>query len=227
MYKSLPPEEFNINTNPVITPAGDDPGGLLVQGVDYSQGTWTAASPPGTPDNFRYHQFRSLVGSNNVNNNGAFAAINRQSFKESIHPDTFRLGAVRLKTGSQDVEHLDVGRKYTSEDGNWSVYSDIGLILSNNLVSVPTITCNSEETSVVATAQIYASPSEYNYSTNPSFLGKDDYIRFTEWIDNPVTYITTIGFYNDNGDCLAVTKLPKPFKKDFTTAFLSNVKFSF
>ena len=43
-------------------------------------------------------------------------------------------------------------------------------------------------------------------------------------VDNPTVYITTVGLYSDGGDLLAVAKLSKPLKKDFTKESLIKVK---
>ena len=46
-------------------------------------------------------------------------------------------------------------------------------------------------------------------------------------IDNPVTYITTVGLYNDAGDLVAVAKLSQPVAKDFTKEALIRVKLDY
>jgi len=46
-------------------------------------------------------------------------------------------------------------------------------------------------------------------------------------IDNPQTYITTIGLYNDNQDLVAVAKLSQPVVKDFTKEALIRVKLDY
>ena len=46
-------------------------------------------------------------------------------------------------------------------------------------------------------------------------------------IDNPTTYITTVGMYNDAGDLLAVAKLSQPITKDFTKEALIRVKLDY
>jgi hypothetical protein len=61
---------------------------------------------------------------------------------------------------------------------------------------------------------------EFNSSTNPTYLIGTRIKDF--FVKNPVTYITTIGLYNDANQCLAVAKLSKPIKKDFETAY--NIK---
>jgi len=46
-------------------------------------------------------------------------------------------------------------------------------------------------------------------------------------IDNPTTFITTIGLYNDSGDLVAVAKLSQPVAKDFTKEALIRVKLDY
>ena len=46
-------------------------------------------------------------------------------------------------------------------------------------------------------------------------------------IDNPQTYITTVGLYNDNQDLLAVAKLSQPLPKDFTKEALIKIKLDY
>ena len=69
--------------------------------------------------------------------------------------------------------------------------------------------------------------SEFNYTTNPSFVDINGSVNVTSFIDNPTTYITTIGLYNDNGDLVAVAKLSQPVTKDFTKEALIRVKLDY
>jgi hypothetical protein len=52
-------------------------------------------------------------------------------------------------------------------------------------------------------------------------------IYFPSLVENPQTYITTVGMYNDNNELLAVAKLSKPLVKDFTKEALVRVKLDF
>ena len=59
--------------------------------------------------------------------------------------------------------------------------------------------------------------SQANYSNNPTYIiesgvnrGK---LRNTCFVDNPITYITTVGLYNSKKELIAVAKLSKPIKK--------------
>ena len=73
-----------------------------------------------------------------------------------------------------------------------------------------------------------AKNSEFNYSTNPSFISSSTgAILFDSFIDNPTTFITTVGMYNDAQELLAVAKLSRPLEKDFTKELLVRVKLDF
>jgi hypothetical protein len=75
---------------------------------------------------------------------------------------------------------------------------------------------------------IRARNAEFNYSVNPSFIsGSSGNILYDQFIQNPVTYITGIGLYNDTNNLLATAKLSKPLKKDFTKEALVRVKLDF
>jgi hypothetical protein len=69
--------------------------------------------------------------------------------------------------------------------------------------------------------------SEYNYTSNPSIIDSKGNILYTTLIDNPQTYITTVGLYNDNNELLAVAKLSKPLVKDFTKEALIRIKLDY
>ena len=80
------------------------------------------------------------------------------------------------------------------------------------------------------TSQFYfvrAKNLEYNYSQNPSYADTHGALNFSSMINNPVTYITTVGLYNDNNDLLAVAKLSQPIVKDFTKEALIRCKLDY
>ena len=69
---------------------------------------------------------------------------------------------------------------------------------------------------------------EYNYSNNPSYVtGSLGELKYTTFIENPTSYITTVGLYNDNKELLAVAKLSQPLLKDKTKEVLIKVKLDF
>jgi len=69
--------------------------------------------------------------------------------------------------------------------------------------------------------------SEFNYTTNPSIIDDNGNLLYNTLTQNPQTYITTVGMYNDNNELLAVAKLSKPLVKDFTKEALIRVKLDY
>ena len=50
---------------------------------------------------------------------------------------------------------------------------------------------------------------------------------YSTLINNPQTFITTVGLYNNNNELLAVAKLSRPLVKDFTKEALIKVKLDY
>lgn len=87
---------------------------------------------------------------------------------------------------------------------------------------------NSEETITSDYVFIRARNSEFNYSENPSFIsGSTGEIIYDYLINNPQSYVTSIGMYNDSNELVAVAKLSRPLRKDFTKEALVRVKLDF
>lgn len=75
---------------------------------------------------------------------------------------------------------------------------------------------------------------DFNYSNNPTYVydGSDGAnpkgtIRNTDFIENPKTYITTVGLYNDTNELVAVAKLSRPAVKSFDSELLIKVRLDF
>jgi len=69
--------------------------------------------------------------------------------------------------------------------------------------------------------------SDFNYTTNPSIINVSGSLLYDTLIDNPQTYVTTVGMYNDNNELLAVAKLSRPLIKDFTKEALIRIKLDY
>lgn len=67
-----------------------------------------------------------------------------------------------------------------------------------------------------------------NYSNNPTWViesgSEKGKIRNACFVDNPITYITSIGLYNSKGELLAVAKLSRPIKKSKENDVLVKVR---
>jgi hypothetical protein len=64
-----------------------------------------------------------------------------------------------------------------------------------------------------------ANHQEFNYSTNPTYTNASKIRVKTNSTDEPVSYITTIGLYNDKNELMATAKLSEPLKKTPSTEF--------
>jgi len=110
---------------------------------------------------------------------------------------------------------------------NTSLFNSLSSSLAN-LGSSADFFLNAQES--ITSDFIFVRPrsSEFNYSENPSFIsGSTGEVLYSGFINNPQTYITTIGLYNDTNQLLAVAKLSRPLPKDFTKEALVRVKLDF
>ena len=86
---------------------------------------------------------------------------------------------------------------------------------------------NSEETISSNFVFVRARNAEFNYSSNPSNVTGSGELRHDVMVNNPQSYATSVGLYNDNNDLLATAKLSRPLLKDFTKEALVRIKLDF
>lgn len=110
---------------------------------------------------------------------------------------------------------LNASASYTSTNNS---------ILYRAISSSANFQLNSQETISSDYIFVRVGNSEYNYSTNPTFVSGSGNVLYSTMIYSPQTYITTVGLYNDNSELLAVAKMSKPLVKDFTKEALIRVK---
>ena len=163
----------------------------------------------------------------------------------------------QLISGSNGTAGNLSGNGYVSNSGSYGlVFPDLGTILlnpyalsqsiqlfpsrSNNSDGLNTqrlfeaislgesFALNSQETITSDYVFVRARNSEFNYSENPSFIsGSTGEVIYSNFINAPQVYITTVGMYNDSNDLLAVAKMSRPLLKDFTKEALVRVKLDF
>lgn len=113
---------------------------------------------------------------------------------------------------SNDSDGLNIGSLFTAISAS----------------SAASFQANSEETVTSDFVFVRARNAEFNYSENPSFIsGSTGDVLYSTFINSPQSFMTTVGFYNDTNDLLAVAKLSKPLTKDFTKEVLVRVKLDF
>jgi hypothetical protein len=68
-------------------------------------------------------------------------------------------------------------------------------------------------------------PNRSNYSNNPTFVsGSKNDVFDTCFIEDPNTYITSVGLYNSYKELIAIAKLSRPVKKNFDTDLVIKIR---
>ena len=132
-------------------------------------------------------------------------------------------------TGLDDGGGINLGTNLsanTNGDNNTKLYQHISG--SSGDTNGKIFQLNSQETVTSDFLFVRTRNSEFNYSENPSFIsGSTGEVIYNYFIDNPQTFPTAVGMYNDANELLAVAKLSKPITKDFTKEALIRVKLDF
>jgi len=113
----------------------------------------------------------------------------------------------------------------TYSNGTTAVYNNLKFFSA--LTGSGNFQLNSSETISARYFFTRVKNGEYNYTSNPSIIDANGNLLYTTLINNPQTYVTTVGMYNDNNELLAVAKLSKPLVKDFTKEALIRVKLDY
>ena len=116
-------------------------------------------------------------------------------------------------------------------DNAWKLYTSIsGAMQYGRTFSVSELAFagRNEETITSTHFFVRVKNGEYNFSNNPSFVtGSFGDLAQATFINDPKTYITTVGMYNNRQELLAVAKLSKPILKSFSSEALIKVKLDF
>ena len=130
--------------------------------------------------------------------------------------------ALSLSSGSGGIGlSIDPGNGTSGNPNLASMYK----VISGS--SAKSFTLQSQETVSSRYFFTRVKNNEFNYTTNPSIINDSGSLLYDTLIDNPQTYMTTVGMYNDNNELLAVAKLSRPLIKDFTKEALIRVKLDY
>lgn len=196
-------------------------------------------------DRARYKE-KLFPGSFNLTLQGTGGTINLTDNSKDVLVNTFIGSSRVFQIVSGSYGRAITGGGYVANSGSYGLmFPDMGLIILNpqaisqSINVSPTLTnnsegfnnrklynaisggaffsLNSEETITSNYIFVRARNAEFNYSENPSFIsGSTGEVIYSNFINSPQTYITTVGFYNDSNELLAVAKISKPLIKDFT-----------
>jgi len=168
------------------------------------------------------------IGENRVfyvisgSNGNAYTAAASASYYGMIFPD---LDIIILNASSSAT--VDLRNYFAPLTTATASAQNNHVKLYNSILSGSSFQLKSEET--VSSRYFFTriKNSEYNYTTNPSIIDANGNLLYSTLINNPQTYITSVGMYNDNNELLAVAKLSKPLTKDFTKEALIRIKLDY
>lgn len=140
-----------------------------------------------------------------------------------IYPD---IGVILLNQDALDAREEDGGIGLGTGTGT-DTDEENGKKLFYAIESGSSFTIRAQES--VSSNLVFARVrnNEFNYTTNPSILDVNGSISQSILIDNPESYITSVGLYNDNLDLLAVAKLSRPLRKGFSKEALIRIKLDY
>jgi hypothetical protein len=170
-------------------------------------------------------------------------SISKNCLKSSLLPGSFRVDTYTDDSNINPPRILNCGRAYnlvtgTTLPGGGFTYGsgtnviglflpDVGLIIGPG-PDVSTFVLSTENLTPTNHVFIRARNDQYNYSMNPSFISRNSgKIINQDWYDNPQTYITTVGLYNDDNELMATAKLPRPYNKNFNNELLMQIGLNF
>ncbi len=113
--------------------------------------------------------------------------------------------------------HPDAFAPYTGSGITTYQYQHEGLVrsISSSMAAGSPFIARSAEKITSNNYFIRLKNGNYNYSNNPTYYsGSNPQTPLTPFLNNnPITYPTTIGLYNDANELLAVAKLSRPIQK--------------
>jgi len=126
--------------------------------------------------------------------------------------DISGLTGINLETGlDSNTNNLNINKLFVRlKEGNNSLFK-----------------LQSEETITSKYVFVRVKNKDFNYSTNPSYIDDSGELKNETMVNNPKTYITTAGLYNDSNDLIAVAKLSRPLLKDYSKEALLRVKLNY
>lgn len=184
---------------------------------------------------------------------GVALAFHRELFRDRLDPISFQLTASGANNFRPDIDSSSIyaldSYLYLKHNGttdtNTRFYPSKGIVLiTGSQFGSPTSASQAADNleQIIAKKQevtksyvyfVRARNSKFNHSNNPSFVSASaglNYIRPSiRYADNnsPITYITTVGLYNDASELLAVGKVSNPIYKSYASEALIKVKVDF
>ena len=95
-------------------------------------------------------------------------------------------------------------------------------------LSLGSVTLRSEENQYIYDYFCRAKANEFNYSENLTFWSGSQYkIRHSDMQNNPQTYVTEVGLYDDNASLMAIGRLSAALEKNFSSEAIVKVRLTY
>ena len=224
---------------------------MTISGEVYGSVTYGKKSGGATDPTAIYNQYKQLLfrGDEDATSVLPTSGFNAVTFKRSkilgsVDPATFEFQGEAVNTST--LTQTFGGPRYAGASSGYYLYSDLGIVIkSGGTLGTVTYSSGSGTYTNTLTAPssiqllnskdirsthyfVRVKNGEYNYSTNPSYTtGSAGEIQNSSFIDDPKTYITTVGLYSDDNELLAIAKLSKPIQKSRTSEVLIKVRLDF
>lgn len=162
---------------------------------------------------------------NLVSGSIASGVYSPKTYYGSVYPEQ----GVIIVNGDTTNSELDFGIVSGSNingDNAFKIFTSISGAASINVANG--FAARNEERVQSTYYFVRAKNGEYNFSNNPSFVtGSNGAFKQATFVNNPKTYITSVGLYNSNQELLGVAKLSQPILKSFSNEVLVKVKLDF
>jgi len=159
--------------------------------------------------------------------------------------------SVFLGKGTDATNAVVSGSTLPASDGAGSVPGSVVHYYADEIASTPTINKALQEISISGSCDSFrhrvydidfnnttelnstiyfarAGHNEFNYSSNPTYVNSTSQIRVkNSSLDQPVSYITTVGLYSPDNELLAVAKVSEPLKKTPDTELTLRVRLDY
>lgn len=146
--------------------------------------------------------------------------------RENIYGIPQSLGVVFYDLGTLIIDAKDAEADIDFTDPVSGTTGDFGFSVTgvNTALNVERFTFNSGENKSKLILNASARGEEFNFTFNPTAV---DPLTDETITDTPITYITSIGLYNDDNELLAIAKLSEPIKKDDSSQITTQVNLDF
>lgn len=164
-------------------------------------------SPAGEYSTLYYNDGDSDILVGLVYYDAGIAVISKEAFYDSGSP-------IQFDANNNDIDY--VMREGSVDDFANALRKRIKNIRLNNVTEV---------NSMIYHCRVQSG--DFNYSNNPTYLQDSKIVVKVNASDDPISYITGVGLYSEDGELLAVAKLSTPIKNTPDTDFTIKVRLDY